>query len=146
MPLKELFEKSDVISLHCPLTQDTHYIIDEEALKQMKDGVYIINTSRGALIDTRALLEALKEPGKIGGVGLDVYEEEDGIFYEDRSNDIIEDDNLARLMTFPNVVVTSHQGYFTTEAMQAIALVTLENAYQYMNKMELMNEVKCDTR
>lgn len=146
VPLKELFEKSDVISLHCPLTQDTHYIIDEEALKQMKDGVYIINTSRGALIDTRALLEALKEPGKIGGVGLDVYEEEDGIFYEDRSNDIIEDDNLARLMTFPNVVVTSHQGYFTTEAMQAIALVTLENAYQYMNKMELMNEVKCDTR
>ena len=132
--------------MHCPLTQDTHYIIDEEALKQMKDGVYIINTSRGALIDTRALLEALKEPGKIGGVGLDVYEEEDGIFYEDRSNDIIEDDNLARLMTFPNVVVTSHQGYFTTEAMQAIALVTLENAYQYMNKMELMNEVKCDTR
>lgn len=79
-------------------------------------------------------------------MGLDVYEEEDGIFYEDRSNDIIEDDNLARLMTFPNVVVTSHQGYFTTEAMQAIALVTLENAYQYMNKMELMNEVKCDTR
>ena len=146
VPLKELFEKSDVISLHCPLTQDTHYIIDEEALKQMKDGVYIINTSRGALIDTRALLEALKEPGKIGGVGLDVYEEEDGIFYEDRSNDIIEDDNMARLMTFPNVVVTSHQGYFTTEAMQAIALVTLENAYQYMNKMELMNEVKCDTR
>ncbi len=142
--LKELFSKSDVISLHCPLTPDTRYIISEESLQCMKQGVYILNTSRGALIDTKALLKALKEPGKIGGVGLDVYEEEDGIFYEDRSNDIMEDDMLARLMTFPNVLVTSHQGYFTTEAMQAIAIVTLENAYQYMNHMELMNEVTCD--
>lgn len=144
VPLKELFSKSDVISLHCPLTPDTRYIISEESLQCMKQGVYILNTSRGALIDTKALLKALKEPGKIGGVGLDVYEEEDGIFYEDRSNDIMEDDMLARLMTFPNVLVTSHQGYFTTEAMQAIAIVTLENAYQYMNHMELMNEVTCD--
>ncbi len=144
VPLKELFSKSDVISLHCPLTPDTRYIISEESLQCMKQGVYILNTSRGALIDTKALLKALKEPGKIGGVGLDVYEEENGIFYEDRSNDIMEDDMLARLMTFPNVLVTSHQGYFTTEAMQAIAIVTLENAYQYMNHMELMNEVTCD--
>lgn len=141
VPLKELLAKSDVVTLHCPLTPETRYLIGEKALQGMKQGVYIINTSRGALIDTRALLEALKEPGKIGGVGLDVYEEEDGIFYEDRSNDIMTDDTLARLMTFPNVLVTSHQGYFTTEAMQAIALVTLENAYQYMNGMKLMNEV-----
>ncbi len=144
VPLKELFSKSDVISLHCPLTPDTRYIINEESLQYMKQGVYILNTSRGALIDTKALLKALKDPGKIGGVGLDVYEEEDGIFYEDRSNEIMEDDMLARLMTFPNVLVTSHQGYFTMEAMQAIAIVTLENAYQYMNHMELMNEVTCD--
>lgn len=142
--LEELFAKSDVISLHCPLSADTRYLINENSLKLMKQGVYLVNTSRGALIDTKALLEALKEPGKIGGVGLDVYEEEDGIFYEDRSNDIMEDDTLARLMTFPNVLVTSHQGYFTSEAMQAIALVTLENAYQYENGMELMNEVKAD--
>lgn len=142
VPLDELLEKSDVITLHCPLTKDTRYLINEESLKRMKRGVYIVNTSRGALIDTKSLLDALREPGRIGGVGLDVYEEEDGIFYEDRSNDIMEDDMLARLMTFPNVLITSHQGYFTSEAMQAIALVTLENAYQYVNHMELMNEVK----
>lgn len=142
--IKELMETSDVISLHCPLTKDTQYIINEDSLKHMKKGVFLINTSRGALIDTSALLEALKEPGKISGVGLDVYEEEEGIFYEDRSNDIVEDDSLARLMTFPNVLVTSHQGYFTSEAMQAIALVTLENAYQYENNIELMNEVTAD--
>lgn len=139
--LHELLEKSDVVTLHCPLTKDTKYIINEKTLQSMKKGVYIINTSRGALIDTKSLLEALKEPGKIGGVGLDVYEEEDGIFYEDLSNEIVEDDSLARLMTFPNVLVTSHQGYFTREAMQAIALVTLENAYQYENHKKLMNEV-----
>lgn len=142
--LEELLCTSDVVSLHCPLTKETKYLINEESLKTMKEGVYLINTSRGALIDTRALLEALKEPGKIRGVGLDVYEEEDGIFYEDKSNDIMEDDSLARLMTFPNVLITSHQGYFTSEAMQAIALVTLENAYQYENHMKLMNEVTAE--
>ncbi len=140
--LEELMEKSDVITLHCPLTAETKYIINEESIEKMKDGVFIINTSRGALIHTDALVEALKEPGKIGGVGLDVYEEEEGIFYEDKSNDIIEDDSLARLMTFPNVLITSHQAYFTQEAMQAIALTTLENAYQFEHYGKLVNEVK----
>lgn len=139
--LEELIKKSDVITLHCPLTPNTKYLINEETIKEMKDGVFLINTSRGALIDTKALLEYLKEPKKIGGVGLDVYEEEDGIFYEDKSNDIINDDTLARMMTFPNVLITSHQGYFTSEAMQAIALITLENAYQFEINGQLTNEV-----
>lgn len=139
--LEELIKKSDVITLHCPLTPNTKYLINEETIKEMKDGVFLINTSRGALIDTKALLEYLKEPKKIGGVGLDVYEEEDGIFYEDKSNDIINDDTLARMMTFPNVLITSHQGYFTSEAMQAIALITLENAYQFEINGRLVHEV-----
>ena len=106
----------------------------------MKKGVYLINTSRGGLIDTEALIAGMLD-GKFGGVGLDVYEEEEGVFYEDRSNDIIVDDNLARLMTFPNVLVTSHMGFFTREAMQAIALTTLENAYALENGLPLVNRV-----
>lgn len=106
----------------------------------MKDGVYLVNTSRGSLIDTQALIDAMLE-GKFGGVGLDVYEEEEGVFYEDRSNEIITDDNLARLMTFPNVLVTSHMGFFTKEAMHAIALTTLENAYALENGLPLVNQV-----
>ena len=141
VPLDELMKKSDVITLHCPLTTDTKYIINEKTIQEMKNGVFIINTSRGALIDTKALLETLKEPGKIGGVALDVYEEEEGIFYEDKSNDIINDDTLARLVTFPNVLITSHQGYFTTEAMQTIALTTLENARQFETGTQLTHEV-----
>lgn len=132
--LQELFELSDVISLHCPLTEDNYHLINRESLAMMKNGVYIINTSRGALIDTPALLDALLIKGKIGGVGLDVYEEESGIFYEDRSNDIMEDAVLARLTTFPNVIITSHQGYFTEEAMQAIAIETMSNAYYAAEK------------
>lgn len=138
--LPELFAKSDVISLHCPLTKDTHHIIDKQAIEQMKQGVYLINTSRGALIDTNALIDGLLS-GKIAGVGLDVYEEESGIFYEDLSNQIIQDNTLARLMTFPNVLVTSHMGFFTSEAMQAIAIETMENAYALEKGMELVNEV-----
>ncbi|MFG6384226.1 MAG: 2-hydroxyacid dehydrogenase, partial [Lachnospiraceae bacterium] len=138
--LPELFAKSDVISLHCPLTKDTHHIIDKQAIEQMKQGVYLINTSRGALIDTNALIDGLLSR-KIAGVGLDVYEEESGIFYEDLSNQIIQDNTLARLMTFPNVLVTSHMGFFTSEAMQAIAIETMENAYALEKGMELVNEV-----
>lgn len=137
--LDELYEKSDLVSLHCPLTKETHHIINRKSLKKMKNGVYIVNTSRGGLIDSEDLLEALLEPGKIGGVGLDVYEEEGDIFYEDCSNDIMKDDVLARLMTFPNVIITSHQGYFTREAMQAIAIETMENAYAYFNNLQLNN-------
>lgn len=140
VPLDELFEKSHVISLHCPLTAETHHIINRSAIRKMKDGVYIINSSRGGLVDTNALLDGLLSR-KVGGVGLDVYEEEEGIFYEDLSHAIIQDHTLARLMTFPNVIITSHMGFFTREAMQAIAVETLENAYALEHGQELKNEV-----
>ena len=139
--LDQLFRESDIISLHCPLTDDSRYMINEDSLKIMKDGVYIMNTSRGELIRTEDLLEALRVPGKIGGVGLDVYEEEEELFYEDRSNEIMTDDMLARLVTFPNVLVTSHQGYFTKEAMREIAHVTMENAKALEEGRDNGNEV-----
>ena len=139
--LPELFEKSDVISLHCPLTSGTKHVINKNSIEMMKDGVYLVNTSRGGLIDTDALIEGLIQ-GKFGGVGLDVYEEEEGIFYEDRSNEIMQDENLARLMTFPNVLITSHMGFFTKEAMQAIAIETLENAYALENGLPLVNRTE----
>ena len=125
--LEELLAKADYVSLHCPLTPQTRYLINRKTIQGMKDGVYLVNTSRGGLIDTQALIEALVAK-KFGGVGLDVYEEEEGLFYEDCSAEIIQDENLARLVTFPNVLVTSHMGFFTVEAMQAIAHETLENA------------------
>lgn len=137
--LDELFEKSNIISLHCPLTKETHHIINENAIKKMQDNVLIVNTSRGSLIDTSALIEGLKSK-KIGGAGLDVYEEESDIFFEDKSNEIINDDELARLLAFPNVVMSSHQGFFTKEAMQQIAMVTLENLANF-EKNTLKNEV-----
>ena len=139
--LDQLFRESDIISLHCPLTDDSRYMINEDSLKIMKDGVYIMNTSRGELIRTEDLLEALRVPGKIGGVGLEVYEEEEELFYEDRSNEIMTDDMLARLVTFPNVLVTSHQGYFTKEAMREIAHVTMENAKALEEGRDNGNEV-----
>ncbi len=139
--LEELMKRSDVISLHCPLTTDTKHMINKETIGLMKEGVYLINTSRGGLIDTESLIDGLLEK-KFGGVGLDVYEEEEGIFYEDRSGDIITDEHLARLMTFPNVLITSHMGFFTEEAMQAIAVETLENAYALENGMPLINIVE----
>jgi len=138
--LDELYEKSDVISLHCPLTKETEYLINKDAIEKMKKGVYLINTSRGALIDTNALVEGLLKE-KFGGVGLDVYEEEEGLFFEDKSNEIMKDETLARLMTFPNVLITSHMGFFTEEAMQAITIETLENAYALKNGAELVNAV-----
>ncbi len=138
--IEELMRRSDVISLHCPLTSETHHIVNRDTIGMMKEGVYLINTSRGALIDTDALIEGLLGK-KFGGVGLDVYEEEEGIFYEDRSGEIIEDENLARLVTFPNVLITSHMGFFTSEAMQAIAVETLENAYALENGLPLVNRV-----
>lgn len=138
--LEELMKRSDVISLHCPLTSATKYLINKETIALMKNGVYLINTSRGGLIDTEALIEGLLQK-KFAGVGLDVYEEEEGIFYEDRSGEIIEDENLARLVTFPNVLITSHMGFFTTEAMQAIAIETMENAYALEHGLPLLNQV-----
>ena len=138
--LEEIFQYSDVISLHCPLTSETKHLINKNTIAAMKKGVYLVNTSRGSLIDTDALIDGVLE-GRFGGVGLDVYEEEEGVFYEDRSGDIIADDNLARLMTLPNVLVTSHMGFFTREAMQAIARTTLENAYALENGLPLVNQV-----
>lgn len=138
--MEELFKQSDVISLHCPLTKETKHMINKKSINMMKDGVYLVNTSRGSLINSEDLLEGLVA-GKFGGVGLDVYEEEEGIFYEDRSADIVEDDILARLMTFPNVLITSHMGFFTKEAMEAIAVTTLENAYSLENGLPLANKV-----
>lgn len=139
--LSELMEKSDFISLHCPLTEETKHIIDSESIARMKNGVYLVNTSRGGLIDTEALVDGLRNK-KFAGVGLDVYEEEEGLFYEDRSADIMQDETLARLTTFPNVLISSHMGFFTVEAMQAIATETLENAYAVENGLPLKNIVE----
>ncbi|GAB6056917.1 2-hydroxyacid dehydrogenase [Desulfonatronum parangueonense] len=124
--LDELFERSHIISLHCPLTPQTRHLINGEAISKMRKGVMIINTSRGAIVDTRALINGLKS-GKIGSVGLDVYEEEADLFFEDLSDEVIQDDVFARLLTFPNVLITGHQGFFTEEALRNIAETTLEN-------------------
>jgi D-lactate dehydrogenase len=122
----ELFAESDIVSLHCPLTPETHHLIDEEALGQMRDGTMLINTSRGALIDTVAVISALKH-GRLGHLGLDVYEEEEELFFEDLSDQVITDDVFSRLLTFPNVVITGHQAFFTGEALAHIAETTLSN-------------------
>ena len=126
VPLDALLAESDVIALHCPLTRETHHLLDDAAFARMKRGVMVINTSRGALIDTRAAIEALKR-GRIGYLGLDVYEEEAELFFEDQSQHVIQDDVFARLLTFPNVLVTGHQGFFTREALQGIAETTIGN-------------------
>lgn len=126
VPLDRLFVESDIVSLHCPLTPETHHLIDSSALERMKDGVMIINTSRGALVDTRAVIAGLKT-GKIGYLGLDVYEEEADLFYEDLSGTVLQDDVFARLLTFPNVVITSHQAFFTDDALRNIAETTIAN-------------------
>ena len=142
--LDQLFERSNIISLHCPLTPETKYIINKDSLAKMGQNTIIINTSRGGLIDTGALIEALKS-GRIGGAGLDVYEEEGDYFFEDFSSRIIVDDDLVRLLSFPNVLITSHQGFFTQEAMQAIAMVTMENICAFITGKKLENEIcyKC---
>ena len=139
--LDELYRESDVISLHCPLNPQTHHMIDARAIDMMKPGVFLINTSRGAVVDTRALIDGLKAR-KIGAVGLDVYEQEGDLFFEDLSNQIIQDDVFERLLTFPNVVITGHQGFFTAQAMQAIARTTLENVRQFEAGEELVNELR----
>lgn len=139
--LDELYHNADIISLHCPLTDETKYIINADSISKMKDGVMLINTGRGMLIHTNDLIEGLKNK-KIGSAGLDVYEEESEYFYEDKSDKIIDDDVLARLLSFNNVVVTSHQAFFTHEAMQNIAETTLQNIQDFINNKKLINEVK----
>ncbi len=124
--LETLWRDCDILSLHCPLTEQTHHVIDAEAIAQMKRGVMLINTSRGALVDSRAVIDGLKS-GQIGYLGLDVYEEEADLFFEDFSNQVLQDDVFARLLTFPNVIITGHQAFFTREALNAIAAVTLSN-------------------
>lgn len=139
--LDTLYKESDVISLHCPLTPETQYLIDDHAVQQMKPGVMLINTSRGQLINTESLIEGLKSK-RIGYAGLDVYEEEAGYFYEDKSDRIIDDDVLARLLSFNNVIVTSHQAFFTKEALVNIANTTLQNVKDFFDGLEIVNEVK----
>ena len=124
--LDELFAKSDIISLHCPLTEETHHLIDKNALEKCRDGIILLNTSRGALVDTEALLQAIKSK-RVGAACLDVYEEEADLFFEDNSDHIMEDDTLARLISMPNVIVTSHQAFLTEEALSNIAETTVKN-------------------
>ncbi|MBD9184654.1 MAG: 2-hydroxyacid dehydrogenase [Clostridiales bacterium] len=128
--LPELLEQADVISLHCPLTDDTRHLIDADAIARMKIGVVIVNTSRGGLVDTEALIEGLRSR-KVGAACLDVYEEEGDLFYEDRSDTIIEDDTLVRLIAMPNVIVTSHQAFLTKEALHNIAQTTVGNLVKF---------------
>ena len=130
---EELFRECDIISLHLPLTKENYHLIDKKALSQMKKGVMLINTSRGGLIDSACLIEGLKS-GKIGYLGLDVYEEEDALFFEDLTGQVIHDDVFARLLTFPNVIITGHQAFFTDKAMQNIAQTTLKNIADYANR------------
>lgn len=124
--LAKLLERSDIVTLHCPLNADTRHLIDAAALACMKVGALLINTSRGAVVDTRAVIDALKRQS-LGGLAIDVYEEEDGLFFEDRSAQTIMDDQFARLLTFPNVLITGHQGFFTVEALTNIAATTIAN-------------------
>ncbi len=128
--IEDLFREADVVSLHCPLTPENHHLINADSLRQMKDGVMLINTSRGALIDTPAILHALKHR-KVGYLGIDVYEQETDFFFQDLSEEIIGDDTLMRLISFPNVLITSHQGFFTEEALTEIARITLTNLADY---------------
>ncbi|MBQ0009560.1 MAG: 2-hydroxyacid dehydrogenase [Ruminococcus sp.] len=138
--LDELFEKSDILSLHCPLTKETYHMIDRESILKMKKGVVLLNTSRGALIHSEALLEGIKER-KIGAACLDVYEEESDFFFEDFSGHIMEDDVLARLLSMPNVIVTSHQAFLTEEALDAIAGTTVNNILTFFAGLPVPNEI-----
>ena len=138
--LQKLFNNSDVISMNCPLTKETEYLINKKTIELMKAGVMLINTGRGKLIKTYDLIQALKT-GKIGSAGLDVYEEESEYFFEDLSDRVITDDILARLLTFNNVIITSHQGFFTREAMINIAKTTMNNISEFVAGEELKNEV-----
>ena len=139
--LDELYAGSDIISLHCPLTPETEYIINSESIAKMKRGVMIVNTGRGLLINSEDLIEGLKS-GQVGFAALDVYEEEANYFFRDKSDRIIEDDTLARLLSFNNVIMTSHQAFFTAEATDNIAKTTLGNIRAYVSGEELENEVK----
>ena len=140
VPLETLFRESDILSLHCPLTPENTYLVDAAAIAKMKDGVVLVNTSRGKLIDSAALVDGLKS-GRIGAAGLDVYEEETDYFFEDRSGEIMQDDILARLTSFPNVIVSSHQAFFTREAVTNIAETTLAACADFIAGKPLENAI-----
>lgn len=142
--LDQLYEQSDIISLHCPLTKETQHLINRSSIAKMKDGVMIINTGRGKLIKTEDLIEGLHSH-KIGSAGLDVYEEEANYFYEDRSDKLIDDDKLALLLMMPNVIITSHQAFFTQEALHNISETTLQNIQDFNDGVALANEVKASS-
>lgn len=127
MPLADLLATSDIVSLHLPLTPQTHHLLNAASVRQLKPGAMLVNTSRGKLVDTTAVIDALKQ-GRLGGLAIDVYEEEEGVFFEDLSGQVLQDDELSRLLTFPNVLITAHQAFLTREALGEIARVTVENA------------------
>jgi D-lactate dehydrogenase len=137
----EIGANADIVSLHCPLTPETHHIVNAETLARMKRGALLVNTSRGGLVDTDAAIDALKS-GQLGGLGLDVYEQEAGLFFRDLSNTIVTDDVLQRLLAFPNVIVTGHQAFFTHEAITTISETTLRSASEFARKAPLSNEIK----
>jgi D-lactate dehydrogenase len=141
LPLNDVFKQADILSLHCPLNEHTKHMVNKESIVLMKEGVMIINTSRGALINTVDVIDGLSKK-KIGYLGIDVYEQEENLFYQDLSESIIQDDVLLRLNSFPNVLITSHQAYFTKEAMDEITTTTLENINAFEKGLELENEVK----
>jgi len=133
--LQQLFAESDIISLHAPLNKETTKMINEDAISKMKDGVMIVNTSRGPLLDTKAVIKALKTK-KIGSIGLDVYENEANLFFEDHSNDPVDDDMIGRLTSFPNVIVTGHQAFFTKEALDNISKSTMQNIDDFLSQKD----------
>ncbi|MFB6455514.1 2-hydroxyacid dehydrogenase [Chitinophaga sp. Hz27] len=139
--IETILKNADIISLHCPLTPETRHLVNVHTIAQMKPGVFLLNTSRGGLIDTKAVIEALKN-GHIGALAIDVYEQEEQLFFHDLSDAIIQDDVWSRLITFPNVVITSHQGFFTREALTQIAETTLKNIQQFEKGETLTNQVK----
>ncbi len=139
--MHEMFAKSDIISLHCPLTPESHHLIDSDAIAQMKKGIMLINTSRGGLVDTQSAIDGLKS-GAIGYLGIDVYEQEADLFFEDLSSQVIQDDTFQRLLTFPNVIVTGHQAFFTSQALANIAETTLSNITDFERSGNCVNEIK----
>jgi len=140
LPLIQLLPQCDIISLHCPLNNQTHHLINKETLTLMKKGAMLINTSRGGLIDTKAAIDALKS-GQLGQLGIDVYEQEEKLFFYNLSEEIIEDDTIMRLMSFPNVLITAHQGFLTAEALSQIAITTLQNVSNYEEGSPLLNAI-----
>ncbi|HKK29807.1 MAG TPA: NAD(P)-dependent oxidoreductase, partial [Alphaproteobacteria bacterium] len=141
--VEEVFTASDVVSLHCPLTPDTYHLVDAGLLALAKKGLMLINTGRGALIDTPAVIEALKT-GRLGSLGIDVYEEEGDLFFEDLSNAVLRDDVFARLLTFPNVLITGHQAFFTHEALSGIAAATIANVSEFEKTGAAIHEVSVE--